>query len=328
MKSCDKLLCSNVLKYITYDDMTLFNGIANKLRCFEYAKQNIYFPDGRGYIDFTELLSKMEIPYEILSIDQLRHCKDVSDILFFAPKEILDNIEIIKNNVTGIYIVYSAFFIKKITKSSIVLCIEDYKFRYEKKLTFYELENISKLSSKPLDYTFKIIRIDRNKKLDKSLLLGSLKNSLADFLEDSIELTEGIKCIKGPLFYDTMGNALSEILYDSTEKESRIKLFIFSSTLNAGGEAFYRYDFLKSILSIDIKGKNKDIDYAIDTLEIVKKMWYELARILRFAQKNNNDINISSIVDLLNKIKKMELEAVNILMLNFDVWGGLLCCGK
>lgn len=103
--------------------MTLFNGIANNLRCFEYAKQNIYFPDGRGYIDFTELLSKMKIPYETLSVDQLSHCKDVSDILIFAPKEIFDNMDIIKHNITGIYIVYSAFFIKRITSHSVTLCM-------------------------------------------------------------------------------------------------------------------------------------------------------------------------------------------------------------
>ena len=54
MKSCDKLMCSNILEHITYNDMTLFDGISNNLRFFEYANLKIYFPDGRGYIDFTE----------------------------------------------------------------------------------------------------------------------------------------------------------------------------------------------------------------------------------------------------------------------------------
>ncbi len=71
MKSCDKLMCSNILEHITYNDMTLFDGISNNLRFFEYANQKIYFPDGRGYIDFTELLRKMEISYEFLNVKQL-----------------------------------------------------------------------------------------------------------------------------------------------------------------------------------------------------------------------------------------------------------------
>ena len=43
MKSCDKLMCSNILEHITYNDMTLFDGISNNLRFFEYANQKIYF---------------------------------------------------------------------------------------------------------------------------------------------------------------------------------------------------------------------------------------------------------------------------------------------
>lgn len=43
MKSCDKLMCSNILEHITYNDMTLFDGISNNLRFFEYANQKIIF---------------------------------------------------------------------------------------------------------------------------------------------------------------------------------------------------------------------------------------------------------------------------------------------
>lgn len=43
MKSCDKLMCSNILEHITYNDMTLFDGISNNLRFFEYANQKNLF---------------------------------------------------------------------------------------------------------------------------------------------------------------------------------------------------------------------------------------------------------------------------------------------
>lgn len=43
MKSCDKLMCSNILEHITYNDMTLFDGISNNLRFFEYANQKFIF---------------------------------------------------------------------------------------------------------------------------------------------------------------------------------------------------------------------------------------------------------------------------------------------
>ena len=90
MKSCDKLMCSNILEHITYNDMTLFDGISNNLRFFEYANQKIYFPDGRGYIDFTELLRKMEISYEFLNVKQLSGETDIRDVLVLLPKELLD----------------------------------------------------------------------------------------------------------------------------------------------------------------------------------------------------------------------------------------------
>ncbi len=327
MKSCDKLVCSKMLKNITYDDMTLFGGIANNLRYFEYEKQNIYFPDGRGYVDFTKLLSSMEVNYEILSVSQLSQYKDAKNIVVFVPKEILDNMEIMKNNVTGIYLVYSAFFVKKIKKDSLVLCIEYDKFTYERELKFSELDMISKYKSKPLNYVVKIIRIDVNKQNDKSLLISTLKHNLTDFINISRELSEGSICIKGPVFYDNMEDVLKKLLYNQS-KENRIKLFIFSSTLNAGGEAFYRHDFLESILSYNLMGKNKDIDCAIDMLVVVQKMWYELARILRFAQKNIESVNVEAIVKLLKKIKKMELETVNILLLNFEILGECICYGK
>lgn len=57
-----------------------------------------------------------------------------------------------KNDVTGIYLVYSAFFVKKIKKDSLVLCIEYDKFTYERELKFYELDMIYKYKSKLFCY--------------------------------------------------------------------------------------------------------------------------------------------------------------------------------
>ena len=248
MKSCDKLMCSNILEHITYNDMTLFDGISNNLRFFEYANQKIYFPDGRGYIDFTELLRKMEISYEFLNVKQLSGETDIRDVLVLLPKELLDSIDIIKPKATGIYIVYSAFAVKKITKDSITLGISDYKFKYEKTLRLSQLEKLVELPSKPLSYVVKIIKIDKSKKLDRKLQLKSLKRNLIDFSIDRTEENEGTICIKGAQFYDEMSEVLKGFSLDKIKKENKIKFFIFAGALNAGGEAFYRYDFLQSLL--------------------------------------------------------------------------------
>lgn len=58
-------------------------------------------------------------------------------------------------------------------------------------------------------------------------------------------------------------------------------------------------------------------------------MWYELARKLRFVQKSE-DTKIDEIfmVNLLDEIKKSELEAINILLQNYEILEEILCCGK
>ena len=317
MYSCDNLLVSQIIKWKTYGNLSLMNGISNNFRVFRYSDKEIAFPDGRGYIDYTISLDLQGIAYELLSIDDLELIKQFEDIIVLIPKDYLETFgKKINFKVTQVAVVYSAFKIDSLKNGDITLSFANNSvYSYQKMISIAYLKELARVNIKPLDFVFKIILLKKEKDEFTSKQIKSLiRKNVGRCLTNSWCELEGTECFSGIQFYRLLEDQIINIINSDISKTSnRVCMHIFASALNAGGSALFRRDFtealfeskyLDNICNVEV---NKYLTNAISA-------WDELCRIMRFFQKGEAKYaEEKKITQIINEIKSNEIEAFSII---------------
>ena len=310
MYSCDNLLLSKIMSNSSYEELALANGITNNIRTVNYGDAEIDFPDGRGYLDYTYVLDKHNMQYEIISISELIQLKEYSKVIVLVPKEYLDYEDKLNIHVTQLAIIYSAFEIKWIKGNKIMLnLVENRWFDYSKELSIDYLKMLEKILAKPLGFLLKVILLKRKtRKFTREEIKVKIRENVNNCIYNTETMKENTKCIAGVQFYSLLGKKIIELSKLDTEtSKNRVKIFTFSSTLNAGSSAFYRRDFANALIGGEYI-LSKDKLYIRDCFDKAIRAWEELQRIVRFLQNGDKQyIGDEKIYNLLRDIEKNEM---------------------
>lgn len=314
MKSCDWEVLSSIVKGLTYNQISYMCGIKSYMREFKYANETFYIGDGRGNINFLNILSKIGIEFHEIDIHKINELKNLSNIVILAPLEFISNISNIKPESIQISAVYSAFRIKKFNNEIIELFIETPLSTKNFILTLPQLEKLINIRSKPLGKGCFIISIDNynNYSVDTEEMNKILKQSLTSDIVKNYYIDEGTEYVTGDEFFNKFEDIIKSSEFWSDNNKEYLKRFFFIATLNAGAECFYRKDFLESIIKYRLIDQNSNIYL---NLHHVSNLWRDLNKKLRKLQVENiagmRENYQQGIISLINDIKDLEYKIIN-----------------
>ena len=307
MKCCDEYLLGSILDVWTYEQIVLANGIANSIYSFEYEGESIKFPCGRWQIDFLMMLKDMGIHYTELSFEEVESMHSYEDIIILVPKEFLRYGEKIRWNHIQIATVYTAFQIKECCGDQYVLSLPGPYGDIQEKIGGDLLKKIRQLKVVPFESGLRIIKI--SKKLYDLRIIDSMKENLMLCRENAYRKKERYECFSGPQFYVEFEKCVAEFFEaGSLTSIDRVKSHIFISTLNAGGEGFFRGSFFKQYLKYKNKG-DKDLEPEIQNeICMLICLWNEICRKLRMAEKEEMNQKFKEpVFDMIQLVREKEM---------------------
>ena len=308
------------LKNIDFQGITLMNGIANNLRYLTYDNQIVNLADGRGYLDSLCILDRLKVKYEIIQIRDLKTLKDEDEFYaVFVPKSILTNKKI-NYSVRHLLPFYSAFGVKEINCNRIVLELfgvgRDDERYFEAGLN--ELENYNKIITTPLNKAVYFVKINCFAAIDDREIILCLKRRCDQFLENRTGINDNTNCLSGPQFYTNFIHAIKKLADRSLTKFDRaeyLKQYIFTASINSGGSAFYRCEFV-SALEKNPLIRNTDIKDCLEQLKYCSNGWREICRLMRSYQKEEKRFDqylYEEIKSIATSVGEQELSAISCL---------------
>ena len=315
MICCDKYLIGKMSHHLSYEDLVLANGIANSMRSFSYGGMEIRFPCGRWNVDFRNLLESMHIAWQNRTVSDLLRSTCFDRFIVLAPKEFLEDFQKLKTDVTQIAVVYSAFQITECDGQQIRLQLSGGDGGEKITLPIYQLKVLENLSAVPGGNGLKIVEIaEKQSYISREMIRKNMVDSLQNCLIDREYEKEGCHCISGPAFYDLFEKSIYD-LYEmgGSQAVSRVRRHIFISSLNTGGEAFFRGAFFYWSMKRQLRANRNSKKYS-ERMELLVALWNELCRKMRFWETGDfAGDKVQELVVLIRKIRKLEPETVQFL---------------
>lgn len=316
MICCDEYLFGKISHNLSYEDLVLANGLANSIRSFSYCGTEVQFPCGRWNIDFLNILNDMHIEYRVRKVSDLLDCSCFNHFIVLVPKEFLTNFKKLNLEVVQIGIVYSAFQIVEREGKNFQLRLSWNGNTENITMSIEQLKILETLKTRPLGNTLKIIEVQENEYGgSKKIVFEKMVENLKKCLVTCASEYEGCHCVSGPLFYDLFVQSIHSMSeMDSKSISSRVCRHLFVSSLNAGGEAFFRSAFFNWYVKYRMPFGNIPKSY-LEKIEWLIKLWHELCRKMRFWKAGNYaKEKVPELVDLIQQIKPLELEIVQFIV--------------
>ncbi|OYO97300.1 hypothetical protein CG709_11990, partial [Lachnotalea glycerini] len=178
----------------------------------KYAGENVYALNGRGFLQYSELLNKINVGFKRLSLEELflmkKEIKNVR-LIISIPTSFLDRIDNIKEKVTQIGLIYSIYIINEIDEDKVMLSTRaseiEVKYRM---ITKEKLEKLARVKMAFEEEPFHIIKIEEERDFERSNVIKNLENSMKDCIDNRNEEHSKYKIISGENVY----NEILEIL--------------------------------------------------------------------------------------------------------------------
>lgn len=306
------------LNNLDFNDITVLNGISNNLRTLTYGRESVSLVDGRGYLDSFCLLNDLKISYEICSMSDLR--KDNNEEEFFVvfmPKSILENRKL-NNSIRYFFPFYSAFGIKEMNGEKAVLEVFGPGRKSERyfELTLDELRSYENIAATPLNKAVYIVKMNRLSGLvEEKEMMAHLYKRYSLFSQNRSRVYEKTNCFSGPQFYEMFIDNLKEFVdraFVKFDRKEYLRQYIFSTSINSGGVAFYRFDFANALEKSRIL-RDFSLEEYITKLRHCSNGWSEVCRLLRTYQREEkgfDKILYEEIKDIVEIVSEKELSAM------------------
>lgn len=302
MASCDAYMLCHMFKEISYNDAINSMGLSNGIMSMKYANKDVYMFKARDIESQEELLDRLGIVKEEISINDLFGGKfndNLEKILIFAPKLILENINNINVDTTQLSLSVSTYKIISIDGDNITLKgIEVNEEEYIKKTSKEELTKLNGLKLKPNMPPLEIYLV-KACNCDKTMVLRNILNSMEHCLENYNGESNGeVYWYSGEYGYDYMREQLIEFpKFDKTIQ----KLFI--GTLVAGSNFYYRREYSEALSEFECIDKKW-----IYELKKCGGLWRKVTRLLMSQFSFGRGYEEKEISLVINQIKEIELK--------------------
>ncbi|BFH61196.1 MULTISPECIES: hypothetical protein [Paenibacillus] len=312
MNSCDLLLLIDLMQGIDYDDAVLCTGLNNQLFMSNYADKQLFMLQGRGILFVDDLLKRLHINHEILTIDELLQFDKnlLNQVLIILPHIDFDKIQHFQKNVVQFINLYSSYTVTSINDGEIVLRgVEEDEF-ITKRLSLRDFYHLSNTKIKPLYVSQRIVYI-RDTFVPQEMITECLANNLRELLVDDTYFDEKGGWTRGISFYDAVKDKLIEGWDDDFNKVSK---FVFFQSMLNGSSFFYRREFSNAL-------KNKYLvdEEIINLLYQSGNLWRKLGRYLRGLVVENKPLDKLFIEHTLTDIKNIETYTFNKMITNMTI---------
>lgn len=303
MASCDAHMLCRLVKKISYNDVINSMGLSNGIMTLKYANKDIYMFKARDIENQEDLLDRLGIRKSKVTIDELfegKYVNNLENIIIFAPKVLLENINNISLDTTQIALSVSTYCVISIDKDEIILKgVEVDETEYIKKFNKEEFIKLNNLNLKPSMLSFEIFYINECV-CDKTRVLSNIAQSMDNCLKDYNGVRNGeILWYSGKFGYDFMEEKLIEFpKFDKTIQ----KLFI--GTLVAGSSFYYRREYSDALSEYECIDEKW-----IYELKKCGGLWRKVTRLLMSQLSFGRSYDEKEITILINQIKETELQA-------------------
>lgn len=304
MKSCDLELLSEKFSNTDYDTLVLCTGLDSTVYTGYYAKKSLYMLQGRGITLIDDLLKKLEVNYDMLSVEELANLDKMcyKDIILVLPFMDFNKIDELNEKIVYFFSIYSTFKLQDIIDDVLILNGIEGEETVVKRITLGQLKKISKLSAKPIGVTCKILKINQKEvdfAVQKNCILTSIKDILCEreFMDEDGGYKHGIG------FYDEIVRILMS--YWDSDFNKTMKYIFFQSMLS-GSAFFYRREYYNALIQ-----KHDMFEISINYLENLKisgNLWRTLARYLQSLVIKQEKLDEDKVKYLVSNIKNYEIE--------------------
>lgn len=319
MHGCDDILLAKMFKNISYEEIILNNFFSNDIRETSFANESIFFPVGRGYLDFTTSLHNLGIKFKEVTLKDILKLEDFSNVMLLTPKEMISNIKKISYDSVQFACVYSSFNILKITNKKIHLLFTDTNKDNEIILEIDDMIKLECLKVKPLGFACKFIVFDNlDMVISENTIEKNIINHIKNNLGDSVYDIEGTISTKGLSFYDKFISVLTNLKeHGNKSKADKIKVFIFIALISSGGSCLYRKEALTSLGKTSFIKFDKSNEYD-QKVKSLLSMWRKLIKFIRNNLPEESEISLSdfntNITEQINSLKNQEIEIMKLIL--------------
>lgn len=296
MKSCDLYLLTQKVEGLNYYEAVLSAGLSNKINVMNYAGKKLYITQGRDIHFIDELLDKLNLKYNCLSIDQLLTLEKeaLTQILIILPTVDFEKIKVLNEKTVQFFHTYGTYQIESISFEKITLSSI---YNGEIQLNDIKIEDLRRLANlkvKPLDTAYKIINIKATT-VSKERQRDCIFNNLKELNKSEIFFDSLGGWIKGPEFY----SYLKQLLQTAWDQEfNKVSKYVLVQSMQNGSSFFYRREYFESL--------SKVFEITNEQINRCGNLWRKLARYLRSITIEEKAIDVYYVEDIMTKLEYAE----------------------
>ena len=300
MISCDAYYISELVPGVSYDDAICTIGLCNGVFCLNYDGNNVYMVKSRYVSSQEELLEKLGITYEKLTIDDIfKPGVNLEKVLLFLPKILLENIDMLHKDTKQVAISLSAFKASVKDEDTLILKgMEPDETEYEMEVTKEQLEKLKSFEMKPSVDSVLIVRL-LGSNLNKEKISENIKESMDNCLADYDEYDTGDLLWNGGKFGYT--KVLQILKNFKSLDETAQKIFL--GTLVSGSNFLYRKEYWEALQKKDYLDPKE-----VNNLRVAGGLWRKVIRSVVNFVCFHQEINCEELENVIERIASIESE--------------------
>lgn len=301
MVSCDAYYISKMIPEISYEDAICSIGLNNGVFDLNYDGNDVYMMKSRYISTPQMLLDSLEIDYQKLEIEELFNpLSDLSKVLVFLPKILLDNLDIIHEDTKQLAISLSTFVPRLTQTGSLELTgMEPTEIEYTVEVTREQLEKLATIEMKPAMDSVFIVRLNGSS-ISEDKIRENVRESMTACLVDYDGIDNGALVWYGGQYgYKKLTELIKNFSsFDETEKK------ILMGTMVAGSNFMHRKEYWEALQKRDYLDLQQ-----LNNLRVSGGLWRKVVRTLINHVCYGQEINAEEMSNVLERIASIELEA-------------------